>query len=102
MEANRERWEAEFKKWEKSGLTRNEYCKQHDISISTFDYWRGRIKKRTATKELVRLPIPYEAVEPSPIILELPNGIRIQIPAGYQRETLKEILEEVTRLPLCL
>ena len=33
-------WRRLVSEYEQSGLTQKEYCAQHDVSLSTFQYWR--------------------------------------------------------------
>lgn len=57
-----------------SGMTRREYCRQHNIPISTLDYWR-RVHKRKP--KLVQVAV--EALQPAAgFTLVLANGRRIE------------------------
>ncbi len=56
-----------------SGMTRRQYCRKHNIPITTLDYWR---RQRTAKPRLVEV-----AVEAQPVggfTLVLSNGRRIE------------------------
>jgi hypothetical protein len=55
-----------------SGMTRREYCVQHNIPISTLDYWRRGHKRKPKLVEV--------AIEPQPMgfALILNNGRRIE------------------------
>jgi hypothetical protein len=57
----------------KSGMTRREYCKKHNIGMSTLDYWR-RVQK--SKPKLVEVAI--EAQPMGGFTLVLVNGRRIE------------------------
>jgi hypothetical protein len=41
-------WQQLFDAHEGSGLTRKQFCQQHLLALSTFDYWRHKLKKQIA------------------------------------------------------
>lgn len=38
-------WRMIMEEYEESGLQRIDYCKKNDISLSSFDYWKRRLKE---------------------------------------------------------
>lgn len=38
-------WRMIMEEYEESGLQRIDYCKKNEISVSTFDYWKRRLKE---------------------------------------------------------
>ena len=73
-------WNEHFTAWEASGLSQVEYCKQHDLKLANFTYWRTRSNK-TRRKFM---PLSSPAVSER-LILDLPHGIR---PVSYTHLTL--------------
>jgi hypothetical protein len=71
----------------KSGLTRREYCAQHNIAVTTLDYWRRTHKQRKP--RLIEV-----AIEPAPpqssggFSLVLVNGRRIESPWKFPEADL--------------
>ena len=62
-----------IEEFEKSGVTRREFCRRHHIPVSTLDYWR-RVQPSPA--RLVEVEVA--ASEPAPgFTLHLANGRRI-------------------------
>jgi transposase-like protein len=58
----------------KSGLTRREFCRRHDIAMTTLDYWR-----RTQSRPARLVKVKVAASEPAPgVSLTLANGRRIE------------------------
>ena len=46
-----EYWNLVMSDFKESGLTRREYCKENDIKVSTFDYWKRRLSDINAYAE---------------------------------------------------
>lgn len=44
MKVRRDYMFTHVRQWRESGLTRNEFCMQHGISLSKFSYWIARWK----------------------------------------------------------
>lgn len=38
-------WQIHIRACEDSGLSQREYCRQHSLALSTFGYWRRKIKR---------------------------------------------------------
>jgi hypothetical protein len=59
--------------FEKSGMTRREYCEKHKIAITTLDYWRRAQKSKPKLVE-----VAIEAQPAGGFALVLGNGRRIE------------------------
>jgi hypothetical protein len=44
-------WQSFCDAYEGSRLTRKQFCQQHSLALSTFDYWRHKLKKQKAKAE---------------------------------------------------
>ena len=53
-------WQSLCDAYEGSRLTRKQFCQQHSLALSTFDYWRHKLKKQKV-----------EVAELDPIFVEL-------------------------------
>lgn len=88
-------WFQLIENWESSGKKQKTFCKEHQISISTFAYWRSRYlaKKNnelldapvisTNKPEIGFLPIKQSETTPkerSPIQAKLSSGIVLLLP----------------------
>jgi hypothetical protein len=60
----------------KSGMTRREYCAEHNIGIATLDYWR-RVEKKSHPK-LLEVAIETQPQQAGGFALVLANGRRIE------------------------
>jgi hypothetical protein len=94
----REQWHEIVEKQEKSGLSQAEYCKQNNLVISQFTYYRGLIKasKLTASPKLnMFTPVKINKVESpsSDIRILLPNGLQCFIPSQIDAPHIKRLIE---------
>ena len=77
--------------WESSGLTRQEFCKDHDIKLSNFSYWRTRYLRSQSSKKSEHFVKIKPAVATS-IELIYPNGVKIVLPANSDSATLSTLI----------
>lgn len=78
-------WVQRFKEWEESGLKRAEYCRQNSFPVSTFDYWRYRIRKeseKAGGNSLVKLPVVIQPTQSCSFSIEYPSGHKTHIPTN--------------------
>ena len=75
---NSEEWKNKIDEWEKSNLTRKEFCVTNDLILSTFDYWRRRfIHKDTTDEPIIR--INRTGLSGSKIILHVGHVFTLEI-----------------------
>ena len=91
-------WSALILDWEKSGLTKQEFCILHGLNYNTFSYHRGKSSKEH-DKQAKLLPVKMRADKPLPsphsmacFILYFPNGTKLSIPEHADPSTLKILL----------
>lgn len=68
-----------------SGLSRAEFCRRHDLPVSTFDYWRrtARIEEAESTVDGHFVEVLVEDVAKEPewrpeMEVELPYGVKLR------------------------
>lgn len=83
-EQKRTFWQKHIDGWQQSGLSQPAYCKQHDLKLANFGYWRTRLSKPKNTRKL----IPVDLVANAQARLSLPSGIRLEIPVYALAEVL--------------
>jgi hypothetical protein len=85
--------------YERSGLTRREYCERHGIAITTLDYHQRRRRMKRATANLV--PVTVKAVstaapaggrEDRRFALVLGNGLRIESGWNFDEGDLARLI----------
>jgi len=99
-------WREQIDKCASSGLRPAEYCRLHRLSAKSFYKWRCRLSQRRGQETLSLLPVlsgdRAAAPAPSPagsgVSLEA-GGLRIQLEAGFDGETLERVLRIAGALP---
>ncbi len=90
---------AEF---EKSGLSRKAFSREHGISVHTLDAYRNRLRKRRNDGEGSNRLLPVEISEQlrtggSELTVALSNGRRIEVSRGFDTGTLKRLMDLLER-----
>ena len=101
--SKRELWTKRIQDFYSSGLSRKEWCQEHQISRSTLSYW---LKKQTEPVETEFEPEPVFAGLPSeqelssslsagyaPVTIHLPGSVLIEIGAGCPGGLLSSLLQ---------
>lgn len=80
--------------FEQSGLSRQAFCTARGVALHTLDYYRHRNGVRRPIAEAEQL-IPVELIDPSApggLRVELANGRRVVVEAGFDVSHLKRLL----------
>lgn len=101
----KEFWLNHIKECGKSDLSQIEYCTTHQIPLSTFGYWKRKLKKSDSCNPvfypLAVSPEPYsKAVErDSGLTLKLKNGrFSIEIDEGFSTSVLSQLVHALEKL----
>lgn len=93
-------WYALIRKWESSGLSQAKFNDEHQISKSTFGYWRKKYlleQKQPSSKRMIPVhilpseePQPVEEVQNLEIVY--PNGVRVVCPVQMESSRVKALI----------
>jgi hypothetical protein len=77
-------WRRHLAAWRDSGQSRAAYCRQEDLSLPCFGYWRGKLGTEPSPSTHALLPIVVSEVSTSMdrIEVKLPNGLRVGLSVG--------------------
>jgi hypothetical protein len=103
---DRKTWEQRVAAWRASGQSAQKFAEGRDYTVHMLRYWAGRVKEEEAAPSepsirlarVVRAPAEATALpsattrQPAALVLEV-SGARVQIPAGFERATLRALLE---------
>ena len=86
--------------WKNSGLKMSEYCRENDISISSFSTWNKRQEsiKPKEIRDITAKPTTEAVVKPLPIEVFMPNGIKKRLSSMDQ---LPHVLALLSRGAKC-
>jgi hypothetical protein len=97
---SREEAERLLVEFERSGMTRQAFCRERSIALHTLDFYRHKHKNR-AKSNVARL-LPVEIVGPLPpqsycLPVELAKGPRIAVEEGFDAILLKQLIKALER-----
>jgi hypothetical protein len=77
-------WRQHLVAWSDSGLSQAAYCRQHDVSLPCFGYWRGKLGAVPSPSAKALLPIVVSQVSTpmDRMAVELANGLRVHLSVG--------------------
>jgi transposase-like protein len=106
-------WRELIARRESSGLTVAELCQRAGVSTPSFFLWQRRLRKQKPTRRssgavealqspsLVPVRIVADRVDEdrmSPVVVELPGPVRVQIPPGCDADTIHAVLQAISAL----
>ena len=92
-----ERWRKHVESYQASGLTRESYCRKHDLKVYQLDYWRRKQHRiHESAKEsngagFIQLRVKDEPPPNSCIALRVGN-VTVEVKAGFDSKHLENIL----------
>jgi hypothetical protein len=84
--------------FQRSGLTRREYCQRAGIPETTLDYYRRQAHRTASAVRLVRVAVkaaPAEHWQPDSFTLVLANGRRIESGWSFREPDLARLIRIV-------
>ena len=84
-----------LEEYKASGLSRQEFCQQRSVPLTTFDYWRrehaGKTQKQTKRARLVKVEVAASEVS-GQFTLSLANGRRIETSWRFAEAELARLI----------
>ena len=85
-----------IEEFERSGLSRREFCKRSDIPVTTLDYWRWKKAQKRRLVEVAIEKAPADKPEPSAgFAVVLLDGRRIESSWGFRDAELSGLIRIV-------
>ena len=85
-------WQRHIEQWSQSGLSQATYCRERNLKIKSFTYFKSRLKKKNLPVQFVQVPV--EPVQlPSFLKLKIGSSFQIDIPDGFSQNTLTQVLQ---------
>jgi len=83
--------------FQQSGLTRLAFCAQRSITITKFQYWQKKYRERSngTPNGFIQLTSGKQMRSGgllTPIVVQYPNGVSLQLPGGTPMATLRTLL----------
>jgi len=90
-------WEAHIDAWKETALTQTAYCREHELSVHRFSYWkRKRTQRDTPVSDASGfIQLNTTGIKPttecSTLVVQLPNQLRIEGIAADNLHLVKQL-----------
>jgi hypothetical protein len=96
-------WEKHMAAWQSSGLTQAAYCRSHDLNPRYFNAWKKKLFASTGNKPTnasVADFVPIEVIpeRSEPIVLQLADGIRVEVPNQLSQVRIQQVFQTMAQL----
>jgi hypothetical protein len=93
-------YQKHLERWQQGQLSQKEYCRQYEIILHRFTYWKKRLADDQAAPTFVPVPLVqnYPASTSSKIDLVIAGGFKIQVGPGFDPTTLKQLIYTIRSL----
>ncbi len=80
-------WRGHLERWQRSGLSQAQYCRQQRLSVAAFGWWKGRLSRTRTSPEPVSTPHPIEGRGGS--------FVELTVTGGSDRAPAREVVYEI-------
>lgn len=88
----RNHWEYHIQQWLESNKNQTIYCKENNLSVKSFAYWRKKFNYENKTQFIeIKASRNYQQT-PSNIELSTPDGMILKFNDDISHQTLKDII----------
>jgi hypothetical protein len=94
-------YQKHLERWQQSQLSQKEYCRQNEIILHRFTYWKKRLADdNQAGPTFVPVPLAqnFSHSATSKIDLIIAGGFKIQVGPGFDPVTLKQLIHTLGSL----
>jgi len=92
-------WQERLERFERSDKTVKDFCAQEGVSYASFYSWRKRLRSNKTNANLPAFQPLHITSQATPILVELPNGLRLHLAADLL-PSAHSLIELLARLPL--
>ena len=86
-------WRNHIDQWSKTDLSQIEYCRQNDLIVHRFTYWKMKFKRENLPVEFVQLTPQSLNMAQSGLKLNIGSALQLEIPDGFSQATLEQVLK---------
>ncbi len=93
-------WKRQVGVWEQAGTTQAAYCRQNNLNLSTFGYWKRKFSTPAAEGFIeVRVKEDIPLPDSSPIKVLIGDDLAIEVADGFSPDLLSRVVMAVRDLP---
>ena len=97
LEQKRAYWKRQIESWRSSGMTQVAFCREHELKVHQFTYWKKRIVQTEAEGKFVSLNLSSftnkQPPQPGcPLRVVVSNGLKVEVEAGFDPDLLGQLI----------
>jgi len=91
-------WQAQVSSWRRSGLSQAQFCRDHNLRVRNFGYWKRKFSRSSSVARFVPLRVKSSPSPSSSLGLVLDSGLRIEVRDGFSHDTLRDLIHTLRSL----
>jgi hypothetical protein len=91
-------WQAQVSSWRRSGLSQAQFCRDHNLKVRDFGYWKRKFSRSSGSARFVPLRVRSTPSPSSSLGLVLESGLRIEVREGFSPGTLRDLIHTLREL----
>jgi len=91
-------WQAQVSSWRGSGLSQAQFCRDHNLKVRDFGYWKRKFSQSSSAVSFVPLRVKSSPSPSSSLGLVLDSGLRIEVREGFSSGTLRDLIHTLREL----
>jgi len=91
-------WQSQVSSWRRSGLSQAQFCRDHNLKVRDFGYWKRKFSRSSNAVSFVPLRVQSSLSAPSPLGLVLDSGLRVEVREGFSPGALKDLIHTLREL----
>lgn len=95
---SRAQWREIVRNWKDSGLSIRAFCQREGISQGSFYAWKKRARANEAAQASGFVELNVAAPGSEPVVVGLPNGVTVAVPARFDEAALRRIVAVAAEL----
>jgi hypothetical protein len=96
-----EYWSEHIRRWQDSGLSKVEYCRQNNLTKHAFYYWRKKLKQSNQGESPV-VPLSFRIGDLAPnrqsFVLTVGQGYHVAIQGDFDPPVLKKLIKTLENM----
>lgn len=72
-------WQRRIARWEHSGRTQREFCRERRFALSTFQWWRARLRRSEPAAAPAFVPIALGTSDTGAVEITLRSNTRVRV-----------------------
>lgn len=93
-----EYWHRHVENWKSSNLSQTQYCKNQQLKLPTFQYWKSKLDRLSLSQPLIPVTVSSTISSettsfPSGVSVAVNDRFSIQLEIGFNQDTLLGVLD---------